>query len=285
MIPARQTYRVIEPASRRVAGAFRLVDAATNLPVLEPAALAVRGATVGEPQTAVAVNDRNLRISRNRSGMYVVFRAPFFDAYTSTFDQPAAPPETQSGPLRLRLGVVDAGPQYLPQEFEFDLPRSLDPSAPDSVFVPGAVPLFRAPAAPIQDGWAVLRVLVTRAGDASNTRLPGVLIRVFRSPRGVGDPAIGAGMTEWRGDTRGEALVPISGLQRFRPGAGANVFETEHPIEFEATRDNAFTGATNQLPNVARIAAGAASQLTLVSPAAPVRVRAGREHTIHLAIP
>jgi len=69
-----------------------------------------------------ATGEHAVRLRQNRSGLFVVFSAPFFDSYTSSFEDPVAPPETAANPLRLRLAVADAGPYYLPQEFVFDLP-------------------------------------------------------------------------------------------------------------------------------------------------------------------
>jgi hypothetical protein len=149
----------------------------------------------------------------------------------------------------------------------------------------------------VQDGWTILRVRVTQAGTSPPAGLPGVLVRVFRSPRDPADLPIGDGMTDWRANVRGEALVPLTAIQRFWPGSGIDVVETEQPIEFETTRDSGFTGAARQLPNVARIVAGSdpaiirppdqppGSQLQILQPTTPVRVRAGREYVIHLAMP
>ena len=295
----RLPHRPIESADRRVLGAFQCVDAVTRLPIAVPATVEVRGATIAGAPVDVALHEHAVRIRQNRGGLFVVLGAPFFDTYASTLDNPPAPLETLVAPLRLHLAVTEAGPHYLPQQFQYDLPRSLDPDAADSVFRPQAVVLFRAPSAPVQDGWALLRVSVTEAGVTPLTPLPGVLLRVFRSPRGVADLPIGAGMTEWRGGVRGEALVPVAGIQRFRPGSGVTVIETDQAIEFEATRHSGFTGAAGQLPNVPALVAGTGaglirppdqpplSLLEIVRPATtpPIRVQAGREYVVHLAMP
>jgi len=295
----RLPHRHIESVDRRVLGAFECVDAVTRLPIASPATVEVRGATIAGTPVEVALPEHAVRIRQNRGGRFVIFAAPFFDTYTSTLDNPTAPPETLVDPLRLHLAVTDAGPHYLPQEFHYDLPRALDPDAANSVFRPEPVALFRAPSAPVQDGWTLLRVAVTQAGVAPPNPLPGVLLLVFRSPRGVADLPIGMGMTEWRGGVRGEALVPVAGIERFRPGSGAAVIETDQAIEFEATRHSGFTGAAGQLPDVPALAAATgaglirppgqppASQLEIVRPAAtpPIRVQAGREYVVHLAMP
>jgi hypothetical protein len=178
-----------------------------------------------------------------------------------------------------------------------DRPRPLDPAAEASVFEPLEVALFRAPSAPVQDGWAVLRVRVTQTGSSPPVPLPGVLVRVFRSPRAAGARPIGAGLTDWRGEVRGEALVPVTTLERFRPGDDDDVIEREQAIAFEATRDSRFTAAEGQLPDVTRILEGtgegiirppdrpANSELVIVRPTTAVRVEAGREYVVHLAMP
>jgi hypothetical protein len=288
----------IEAADRRVLGALQFVDAVTGLPIAAPAQVEVRGAEIAGVPVDVALHENAVRLRQNRAGLVVIFSAPFFDTYTNTVDAPATPAQTAADPLRLRLAVVDAGPSYLPQEFFVDLPRSLDPDAPGAVFNPVRIGLFRAPNASMLDGWAVLRVLVTAAG-APATRLPGVLIRVFRAPRAAEDLPIGVGMTDWRGGIIGEAVVPVADIQRFRPGAGASVIETDQAIEIEATRHNGFTGAGAALPLASALVAGSGagvvrppnappgSSLQVLLPAAPppLRVQAGREYVVHLAMP
>lgn len=298
---ALQPRRVIETVDRRLLGAFQFVDAATGLPVPVAARIEVRGATIDGTPVALA-DDQSIRIAQNRRGVCVIFRAPFFDTYANTFLDPVAPAETAAAPMRLALAVSDAGPHHLPQQFQFDLPRALDPAAPDSVFQPQPVRLFRAPHATVQDGWAVLRVCVTQAGISPPRPLPGVLVRVFASPRGPADRPIGEGLTEWRGGVAGEALVPVIGVQRFRPGAGPNVIESDQAIVFDVVRHGGFTGAAGQLPDVPALLAGtgaglirpptspAGSQLTIlrptgITPATPMRVEAAREYVVHLAMP
>jgi hypothetical protein len=170
------------------------------------------------------------------------------------------------------------------------------------VFHPQPIRVFRAPSAPVQDGWAVLRVRVTQAGTDPLRPLPGVLVRVFRSPRAAADQPIGEGMTEWRGGITGEAVVPIAGVPRFQPGEGENVVVSDQAIVFEASRHSGFTGAGGQLPDGPALLAGtgsglilppavpAGSQLTVlrpagVTPAEPMLITAAREFVVHLAMP
>jgi hypothetical protein len=291
--------RRIETVDRRILGAFRLVDAVTGLPLGVPAVVDVLGATInGIPLDAV-VDRHTVPLRQNRRGIVVVFGAPLFDTYTAAFENPAAPPETAVNPLRLRLAIASAGSSHLPRALTLDLPRALDPAAAASVLAAQSIEVLRSPNAGVQPAWAVLRVRVTRAGVNPLTPLGAVLVRVFRSPRAPADRPIGVGMTEWRGAVAGEALVAISDIQRFRPGAGANVLDTDLAIELEASRHDTFTGVAGVVPDVDALIAGAGqgfirpptqppgSQLTVLQPATapPMRVQAGREYVVHLAMP
>lgn len=294
MIFAPPLHRVVEHVDRRMLGAFQLVDAVTGLPVTVAAKVEVRSAALvnGGPPADVPLPERSVQLRQNRSGFHVIERAPFFDDYCSSFEDPQDPDETPPGTrLRLRLALRNAGPHYLPREFQFSLPRSVDPAADDNVFEPVLVQLFRAPGAAVLGGWSVLRVRVTQ--ENSEAPLPGVLVRVFRSPRDVNDPAIGQGMTEWRGDLRGEALVAVADLPRFRPGDGEDVFETTQAVHLEATRDPNFTGAPGQFPDIPGTAPGAITRRSDppappplgVDPAVPLDLSAGEEMTVQLTMP
>ena len=292
---AQRPLRVLldDRAERRVLGAFRFVDAVTNEPVAVAAGLDARRALIPGLPEAVPIPERSVHIRQNRRGIFVIFRAPFFDTYIATFDNPLPPAELAGGTLGIRVSVTDAGPYYLPREFQVDVPRSLVPDAEGNVFDPLNVRLFRAPNAPMLDGWAVLRVSVGRTATAPRQGLGGVLIRAFRTPRADGDEPIGRGMTDWRGTVPGEAVVPLQ-VPRFRAGAdNGNVIETTHDIELDVTRNPAFTGATGQLPDVARLEAGAHPRLAvpggegveLRRPQGPMRIRAGREFAVELTMP
>jgi hypothetical protein len=289
----------LDVVDRRVVGAFRLVDAVTGLPIGTPAVIDVLDATIDGTPIDRPLHRGTVQVRQNRRGVFVVFGAPFFAAYTAAFAEPQTPPEMATHPLRLRFGITTAGSSYLPQAFTLDLPRDLAADAADSVLAAASVQLLPTPNAPVRGGWAVLRVRVTRAGVNPPSPLPGVLIRIFRSPRTVGDPSIGMGMTEWRGSVSGEALVAISDLVRFRPGSGAQVIDTDHAIEFEVSRHDTFSGSAGAFPDMAALLAGTGSGfvhpptqppnsvLTVLQPATapPMRVQAGREYVVHLAMP
>ncbi len=290
-------HQVVETVVRRTLGGFQLVDAVTGLPTVTPARIEVREASfasAGDP-IPVPLSTGSLQIQQTRSGLFAINRAPFFDNYTASFDNPANPPETPLGTsLRLRIAVVEAGPQYLPREFVVDLPRSLDRAAAENIYEPMLVELLRSPGALVLGGWSVVRVSVAQAG--TNQSLPGVMVRVFASPRGAGDSPIGWGMSEWRGDLRGEALVAVADLARFRAGGGENVFETAQEVQLEATRDPTFTGMANQIPDLAILVAAAAPRIIrrrsdppepdfTLAPPTPLALRAGRETAVRLTMP
>ncbi len=263
--------KIVETIDRRALGALELVDAVTELPLPLDAQVRIlsinRVNPTGQPPLSfpVSFDDNSVRLLRNHRGRYVILRAPAFSDYVAVFENPPYPPalthrpqgsnETITLVLRVSLAVTYAGPHYLPRQFTFDLPRSLNASAADTVFNPIAVPLFRSPAAPAQDGSAVLRVSVRQADNA--TALPGVLLTAFRTPRAAGERPVGQGMTDWRGRVSGEALVPLPGLRRFRPGAGPVVVVASETIELEAARDSSFTGAPDTFPDVRKITAAA----------------------------
>jgi hypothetical protein len=299
---ASEPVRVIETVDRRVLGAFRLVDAVTRLPVVSPARVVARSAVALAPTTNLQLDPQAVRILQGRHGDYVLWRAPFYDDYAAAFDPPPAPRG-----LRLAVSVVDAGAHYLPRLFEMELPRALSPTAENGVFEPLAVDLMRAPSAPVQDGWAVLRVRVTGTGPTAGPRR-GALVRIFRSPRAAQDGPIGVGMTDWRGAIAGEALVAVSAIERFRPGGGANTVEARQAIELEVTDDPNFSGAGDELPNGTRLTAGTDAGLirrrtdptppapalavlirpderTAQPPVPPIQIRAGREYVVTVTMP
>jgi len=296
MIFAPPFSRVIEHLDRRVLGGFQFVDAVTHLPVVLAARIEVREATLigGGAPVEVSCPENAFRIQQNRSGIHAILRAPFFDDYASSFEDPQNPLAAGTQ-LRLRLAAAEVGPAYLPQEFVFDLPRTLDRAVTGNVFQPVMVELFRSPAAPVVGTWAVLRIRVERAGTQEG--LPGVLVRVFASPRANNDLPIGSGMSEWRGGLAGEALVAVADLPRFRPasGPGNNVFTTTQPVELEATRDSGFTGLEGESPNAANLIAGTAPLVRRRSdgaaprlgadPATPLELTAGSEISVRLTMP
>jgi hypothetical protein len=284
--------RVVEHVDRRILGVFQLVDATTELPIVTPARIEVRGASLGSG-AEIPFAEGTIEMGQTRSGFWAIKRAPFFDEYAATFENPPTPPELQNDALRLRIAVVNARPHYLPQEFRFDLPRDL---VNRDIFRPVRVPLFRAPSAPVQDGWAILRV---RVESAQHDPLGAVLVRVLRDGASANALPIGQGMSEWRDRLSGEALVAVPNIARFRAREedGGEVITRVQEIQFEIVRDPVFSAAQNQFPDAARLVAGTANGLIKlrsdsapgpalgVTRPLPVEISAGQELTVGLTTP
>jgi hypothetical protein len=292
---AQRPIRVLDDrVDRRVLGAIRFVDATTRQPVTAIAKVEARFAMFPGIPVPVPVPDRSIQIRQNRRGWFVIFRAPFFDAYIATFDSPQPPAELGGAQLGLRVDVSDAGPYYLPRQFQVDLPRSLDPAADGNVFDPLDVRLFRAPSSPLLDGWAVVRVSIARTGAGPRQGLGGVLVRAFVPQHAADAQPLGVGMTDWRRTVAGEAVVPIV-IPRFRAGDGngGGVIQTTQDIELEVTRDPQFPRTADDLPDLATLEAGGhprfvvpgAAETTLVRPDVPLQIRAGRELSVVLTMP
>jgi hypothetical protein len=296
MILTQPILHTIEQSDRRVLGAVRCVDAVTQLPVNGRLRIEIESAALTAPpaEEEIPVAEGSVRVQQTRSGLHAFTRAPFFQTYSETFVDPQNPPELAGRQLRLRVSLTELSGQYLPQRFQFELPRSLNRQAGDAVHQPVVVPLYRAPGAAVVGGWSILRTRVIQAG--TGLPLPGVLVRVFAHPRAAASEPIGEGMTEWRGNLRGEGLVAVLGIPRFRPGAGENVFETAQEIQLEAIRDTNFTGAGGQFPFLPAIRAGVGAGIIVrrsdppappslaVLPATPFAISAGQETAIQLTM-
>lgn len=186
----------------RAHGAVRWIDAVTRTPISRP--LIVRSST--------------LRFIRNLSGLAVITDATGLEAYAAAWDPALLPPD-DSPPLRSQRHeavVEDPSGAYLPTRFEVHLPRDPSPevSGPDqqrpehSVFTPLDVPLLPSPAARLAPGCAQVRVAIS---DEQGRPRRNVLARVVHATSGT---ILGVGLS----DSRGEALVAITGLRHFAPG-------------------------------------------------------------------
>lgn len=148
--------QLMESSDRRVLGAIRFVDAVSGLPVNGSMRIETRGATMMYPDNNVSLNlgQHSVKFLRNRSGLYVILSAPYFDDYTDEFLSPVISEYIQNGIMRFNL-AVEAGDTYLPQEFDLDLPRRLSPEE-NTVFVSGDLDnlkLKNVPfAVPVTDG-------------------------------------------------------------------------------------------------------------------------------------
>lgn len=205
---------------RRVLGALRFTDAVTALPIDAPLAVTAPG----------------VRWIVNRRAHWVIASAPGLATHETEFlAPPNAPP---LGDLELSFAVSDPAGRWLPRVGSIALPR--DPDAThagqaQSLFVVHDIPMYPAPAAPTQRGWAVVRASV--AGSTPGSVLAHALVRVVRVSDGV---RIGAGMS----DARGEALIAIEGIPSALLGDGDGpVVATEIAVRLQVVAD-ANAGAT-----------------------------------------
>ena len=213
-----------ELIERRVLGAVRLLDAATGLRVETPLRLAT-------PEAPTA------RLTRNRSGDYVIWAVPGLEAHTTAFMQPPAQPAL--GSVELTLLVSDPAGAYLEQRVVIELPRAARPEAADSIFQVMERPLYPSPAARTAASWALVRASVKRAG--TEEPLAGALIRVL-SGNGLSNQVMARGLA----DARGEALVAVPGIQvtnwNQAPGPGP-VLTLRVPVTLQVIFDPAARGA------------------------------------------
>lgn len=203
-----------ELSESRVLGALRFTDAVTSLPIDVPLVVTAPG----------------IRWIRNRRAQWVIASAPGLAAHEIAFSAPPAAPDLAS--VHVAFSVSDPSGQWLSRSGSAALPRDPDSThanQPRSLFSVADVPLYPAPAAPTQRGWAVVRASV--AGTTPGTVLAGALVRVVRDSDGA---RIGGGMS----DARGEALVAIEGIPSALLGDGDGpVVATEIAVHLQVVWD------------------------------------------------
>lgn len=206
----------MEVVARRVLGALRFLDGVSGLPVTAPLAVSAPG----------------VAWIRNRRSLYVVASAPGLEAHTAAFQAPPAAPAP--GSVGIEFTVADPAGIYLPRRGTLRLPRDPDPAHldhDDSLFLPQDVPIYPAPAAPVEPGWAVVYASVAGAPPAAG--LAGALIRVVETH---GNRVVGRGQT----DGRGEALVAVQGIPVTTFGQGGGpVLSTEVVVRLQVLWDAA----------------------------------------------
>jgi hypothetical protein len=200
----------------RVLGALRFTDAVTALPIDAPLSVVAPG----------------VRWIRNRRSCWVLAAAPGLEALQAAFSAPPAAPAV--GSVTVGFQVTDPAGQWLPRAGSVSLPRdatSANAAEPQSLFSVADIPLYPAPAARTQRGWAVIRASV--AGTTPGSTLAGALVRVVRDSDGV---RIGGGMS----DARGEALLAVEGIPSSSLGEGDGpVVATEIAVRLDVVWDPA----------------------------------------------
>jgi hypothetical protein len=178
--------RELERMEHRVLGAFRCVDATTLAPIDDPLTVSAAGA----------------RLTRNRTGLYVIRSWTALAAHESVFDEPPAVPPI--GDETLVIAVHDPTGRYLARRVAIPLPRDPSPAHAgdaNSLFRAIDVPMYTSANAPLSANWVELRASVRET--VSDDALGGALLRVVADSR-----VLARGLTDWRG----EALVPVAGV-------------------------------------------------------------------------
>jgi hypothetical protein len=186
---------IVETVQSRVLGALRPVHGAT-------------GARVGGGLVVAArVAGERASVRPNRSGLWVIHQALGLESHAASFEAPPAEPAV--GSVDAVVEVSDPAGRFLPRSLVLPLPRDPAPDAPaaTSLFVPVDLPLFASPSSPTDRGWALVRLALR--GQASGLPLGGALVEVLRASD---DELLARGLSEWRGATAGEALVPVAGI-------------------------------------------------------------------------
>lgn len=210
-----------EQIDRRILGAVSFRDATTNLRIRRP--LKVKAAA-------------GVKLVRNRSGFYVIFAAPGFDAYEHSFNEQPVKPDPraiEAETIALELKISDPSGEYLPRRSTVNLPLNPVTTRPTQgqwLFNPIDVRVYPAPTASIVPGWAIIRATVREAG--TRDRLPWALITVMRK----GQPeALARGLA----DHRGEAFVAVPGLPVTSADEGqGTVMTSEIPVSLKVIFDS-----------------------------------------------
>jgi len=183
-----------ETIDRRVLGALRLVDNATQTQV----------------ERAMHVFADGLKFFPNRSCLYVISHARGLESHLTAFEHPpnsSDPNAPDIGSLPFNVMIRDPLGKYLPRLVQLSLPLNPDPEKNNSIFNPIDVPLFSSPVSGLNPNWSIIRASVfdlVNINDENPAPVPGALFRIWNSS----DEVIAGGMS----DQRGEAVIIIPGI-------------------------------------------------------------------------
>jgi len=181
---------VIETVDRRILGAFICVDAITGSSVVP----------------AIPVTSAQWNVKPNRSGTYVIFDGPGFDALTTQFIPSGTWP---AAPTQYEVTLQDPNRRYLPRRAMVSAPAAVPsippaPATSTGVFAPQQITVFPSPATTVGPNWATIRVSVTQSGTTPPLGLPYAIVQVVNTD---GSAVLATGQT----DTNGEALLAVIG--------------------------------------------------------------------------
>ena len=115
---------------------------------------------------AIPVTSAQWNVKPNRSGTYVIFDGPGFDALTTQFIPSGTWP---AAPTQYEVTLQDPNRRYLPRRAMVSAPAAVPsippaPATPAGVFAPQQITVFPSPATTVGPNWATIRVSVTQSG-------------------------------------------------------------------------------------------------------------------------
>ena len=201
---------IIEDLDLRVWAALRPIDAVTRQPITSPIRVSGDGQVWKPNRIGLSVLHGLHRPTAQREQ---------FAEYEQTFDAPSA----VTPAVDVAVTLEDPRGVLLPRRVHITLPRP-DTAAPGvmpPLFEAIDVPLYPAPHAPLAAPWAVVRVSVSRDGQAA----AGCALTVHEP--GDATRVLGRGQS----DERGEAVVAVVGVPAFIPSGGPQAFVRERSAE------------------------------------------------------
>jgi hypothetical protein len=255
---------LIETVDRRILGAFVCVDAITGSSVVP----------------AIPVTSAQWNVKANRSGTYVIFDGPGFDALTTQFVPSGTWP---AAPTQYEVTLQDSNLRYLPRRAMVSAPAAVPAippvsATPTGVFAPQQVTVFPSPAAAVGPNWATIRVSVTQAGTTPPRGLPYAIVQVINTD---GSAVLATGQT----DSNGEALLAVIGptLQPNPQGGGDVTVSTVSATATAYFLPRNLTQPSGWIPNPDDIL-NDLTNTALVTSSSPVTFSSGQDQSLSLAL-
>ena len=218
-----RTIKTLESIDRRILGAIRFVDTASEAVITDSLNL--------KPE-------KSMTFVRNLSNNYVITAAEGFEDYIREFEK--APKYDADKAEEFTVEVKDPSGRYLPRKFSVQIPRNPDPGNKDgdgrfkvgSVFRAQEVKLYRSPIAGCCAAWSMIRVTVVR-GWGGKYPVRGAILTVKGKTGDFKDQVLAEGIS----DERGEALLmapQVPTLTFEEPAAGGQPDSAVIAVEIDA---------------------------------------------------
>jgi len=254
---------LIESVDRRILGAFVCVDAITGSSVVP----------------AIPVTAAQWTVKPSRSGIYVIFEGPGFDALTGQF----IPSGTWPAPASFEVTLQDPSRKYLPRRANVQAPLAIPamppvPAVPAGVFAPLQVAVYPSAATAIGPNWAAIHASVTNASTTPPQGLPWAVLQVVQDSDNT---VLATGQT----GANGEALLAVIGLtvQANTSGGGPVTVSTVAATVTAYFDPSVLNQPPGWVPNPDDILSNL-SNPALKSSSQPVQLGAGQEFTMSFGL-